>query len=143
MEPIQKPKKTAKPKKIVAALLVKYNTLKTKKVAKTLTTKAYAEVLVEVCLECLQSLKTECSRVPCVSLIQGKTYHVYRRTTTFENRQTTRTTRPINSTLFIDDEHMLASSPAGELQECGLRTAIRGNDNLADLHHCHVILRCE
>jgi hypothetical protein len=93
--------------KAVDPLLVKYHTMKSSKVAKTLTTRGYAEMLVEVCLECLRSLESECSRISCVAQIQGKTYHVYRKTSTSENKIVTRTTRPINSELFVNDEQVL------------------------------------
>lgn len=81
--------------------------MKSSKVAKTLATREYAELLADVCLECLRSLKTECSRFACISQIQGKIYHVYRKTSTSDSKAVTRTTRPINSAIFIEDEQVL------------------------------------
>jgi hypothetical protein len=39
-----------------------------------------------------------------ISQVAGKEYHAYRKTALTANRETTLTSRPINSGLFIDDE---------------------------------------
>jgi len=93
--------------KILPPLLVKYNFLKSKKALKTLPTKEYADLLADICITALTILKSECTRIELVSQVAGKKYHAFRKTILTGNRETTHTSRPINSALFIEDEAVL------------------------------------
>src|ERR1019366_1917754 len=59
--------------------------------------------------ESMATLKADCSRVDLISKVAGKTFYAYRKTTTFEDEDTTRTSRPINTALFIEDEQKLTA----------------------------------
>jgi hypothetical protein len=82
----------------------KYSTLKTKVSALKLMSGEYAEFVSDICLYSLGILKRECVKVDLISQVPGKEYYAFRKTTTTGNRETIRTSRPINKALFIEDE---------------------------------------
>jgi hypothetical protein len=94
----------------------KYNTLKTKKAQLNLTGKEYAELLLDACLYSIGILRRECTKIELISQVPGKQYFAF--------RKTTRTSRPINRALFIEDDTVLtpllehfANANYGELSE--------------------------
>lgn len=77
----------------------KYNAIRTKGSISKLMGGEYAEFLTDICRYSIGILKNECVRVDLISQVPGKEYYAY--------RKTTRTSRPINKALFIEDDAVL------------------------------------
>jgi hypothetical protein len=87
--------------------LAKYKALKSRAAIARLTEAEYAVWISEICIEGFGILTSECDKIELISQVPGKQYYAYRKTTISGNRETVRTSRPINSALYIQDEAIL------------------------------------
>jgi hypothetical protein len=95
-----------------------YKKLRTPNNLKQIHTEHYASLIADLCLTSRILIEKECEELPLKSLVSGKEYFAYRRTTTSStNLQTVRTSRPINKALYIRNNEEFAS-----LIECFLQS---------------------